>query len=473
MDSYPLVLTVKITSPSSNTNVKVASVVLSGKDSAYVPTMANWVNEASGLSGQVTGIGSWTASIDLVAGSNNIVVTLSDGHSLTAKDNVTITSDNVLPNVIITSPTNNSYNTTGSVRLHWTTSNVGSGIAKTEISTNGTTWTTVTGSSQDLSLADGSHNVSVRVTTNAGNVNQTSVSFMVDTTKPVIVIDSPDNGSYNAINSVTVQWTASDATSGIAKTEISTNGTTWTTVTGSNDTLTFAFGSHTVHVRVTDYAGNVNQTSVSFTIDKTAPTIIAKSPNGSGIFRMATISVLFSEAMNETATTIAVNGITGTMSWSGNNATFTPSSALAYNTVYSVTVSGKDAIGKGFTTIRWTFTTLKNEGIISSTLMDAEGNMIANATVTLSNGMTTTTDAKGHFEFDNVTSGSYTMTVGKDGYQTVTQNVTAAAGETNEIGTLSLIANPASTDYSLAIAAGLIGIVVLLLAFVAIKRRKK
>ena len=188
---------------------------------------------------------------------------------------------------------------------------------------------------------------------------------------------------------------------------------------------------------------------------------------------MATISVLFSEAMNETATTIAVNGITGTMSWSGNNATFTPSSALAYNTVYSVTVSGKDAIGKGFTTIRWTFTTLKNEGIISSTLMDAEGNMIANATVTLSNGMTTTTDAKGHFEFDNVTSGSYTMTVGKDGYQTVTQNVTAAAGETNEIGTLSLIANPASTDYSLAIAAGLIGIVVLFLAFVAIKRRKK
>jgi hypothetical protein len=105
--------------------------------------------------------------------------------------------------------------------------------------------------------------------------------------------------------------------------------------------------------------------------------------------------------------------------------------------------------------------------------MDAEGNMIANATVTLSNGMTTTTDAKGHFEFDNVTSGSYTMTVGKDGYQTVTQNVTAAAGETNEIGTLSLIANPASTDYSLAIAAGLIGIVVLFLAFVAIKRRKK
>ena len=67
MDHYPLVLTLNITSP-SNTNVSGASVVLSGKDSAYVAARANWVNEATGMSGQVTGAGSWTASIDLVAG---------------------------------------------------------------------------------------------------------------------------------------------------------------------------------------------------------------------------------------------------------------------------------------------------------------------------------------------------------------------------------------------------------------------
>jgi parallel beta-helix repeat protein len=475
VDSLPLVLTLNITSPSSNTNVSGASVVLSGTASAYV-ARANWVNEASGLSGQVTGTGSWTASIDLVAGNNNIIVTLTDGHSLTVHDNVTVTANDVLPGVTITSPANGSNHTTGSIGLHWTGSNDGSGIAKTEVSTNGTTWTTVTGNGLDLSLADGSYTVSVRVTTNAGNVNQSSVTFMVDSTKPVVIIDSPDNGSYTASNSVTVQWTASDATSGIAKTEISTDGSAWTTVTGSNDTLTFALGSHTVHVRATDNLGNVNQTSVSFTIDKAAPTIISKSPNGSGISRTATVSVQFSEAMNKTATTIAVNGVTGTMSWSGNNATFTPSSALAYNTVYSVTVSGNDAEGKAFTTMRWTFTTLKDAGIISSSIKDASGNVIANATVTLSNGMTTTTDANGHFEFDNVTSGSYTMTVSKDGYRTFEQNVTAAAGETNELDTMSLTANAANTtsnDYILAIAVGLIGIVVVLLAFVAIKRRKK
>ena len=215
---------------------------------------------------------------------------------------------------------------------------------------------------------------------------------------------------------------------------------------------------------------------MTFIIDKAAPSIISKSPNGSGIPRNATISVQFSEPMNETATTIVVNGISGTTSWNGNNATFTPSSALAYNTAYSVTVSGNDAKGKAFTSAKWTFTTLKDAGIISSTLNDASGNAIANATVSLSNGMTTTTDANGHFEFDNVASGSYTMTVSKAGYQTLEQNVTADAGKTNELSTVSMTASAASassTDYTLPIAAGLIVIVVLLIAFVAVKRRKK
>jgi parallel beta-helix repeat protein len=471
VDRLPLVLTLNITSPSSNMNVSGAAVLLSGTASAYVAA-ATWVNEATGLSGKVTGTGSWTASVDLVAGSNKIVVTLTNGLSQTVRDNVTVTASNVLPGVTITSPANGSNHTSGAIALHWAGSNDGSGVAKTEVNSNGT-WTTVTGNSLDLSLADGPHTVSVRITTNAGNVNQSSVTFMVDSTKPVIVIDSPDNGSYTASNSVTVQWTATDATSGIAKTEISTDGTTWTTVTGSNDTLNFALGSHTVHVRATDKFGNVNQTAVSFIIDKAAPTIISKSPIGSSVSRNATVSVQFSETMNRTATTIVVNGVNGTTSWNGNNATFTPSSTLAFNTAYSVTVSGMDAKGKSFTSAKWTFTTLKDEGVIASTLKDAGGNAIANATVTLSNGMTASSDANGHFEFDNVTSGSYTMTISKAGYQTVERNVTAAAGETNDLDSLSLAASATSSDYTLPIAVGLIGIVALLLALVALKRRKK
>ena len=54
---------------------------------------------------------------------------------------------------------------------------------------------------------------------------------------------------------------------------------------------------------------------------------------------------LLVRVMNQTAVTIVVDGVTGTVSWNGNVATFTPSAALAYDTSYSVTVSGKDLAG--------------------------------------------------------------------------------------------------------------------------------
>ena len=107
-------------------------------------------------------------------------------------------------------------------------------------------------------------------------------------------------------------------------------------------------------------------------------------------------------------------------------------------------------------------------------LKDAGGNPIADATVSLSNGMNTTTDVYGYFEFNNLTSGSYTMTVTKDGYKTITQNVTATVGETTVLPPLIMQSNASSNDYTLPIAAGAIGIVAVLAGvFVVLKRRKK
>jgi LPXTG-motif cell wall-anchored protein len=407
-------------------------------------------------------------------GSNNITVNATDSQGLKASDHVIVVYDPVGSTLTIVSPVNNSYNTTGSVTVQWNASDAASGIAKTEISTDGTTWSIVTGNSTVLTLADAAYTVSVKVTDMAGNVNQTSVSFTVDTVKPVVVISSPISGSTNLNGSVPVQWNASDVGSGIAKTEISTDGTTWSIVTGNSTVLTLADASYTLTVKVTDKAGNVNQTSVSLTVESSTPTIIAKSPVGSGAAKAAKISVQFSEPMNKTATTISVNGITGTLTWSGNNATFTPSSALAYNTVYNVTVSGKDLSGKALNTTSWTFTTVKDECKITSTLKDASGKAIAGAKVTLSNGMNTTTDANGYFEFKNVTSGSFTLTISKDGYKTITQSVSTVAGETTALGTLSAVANDSEADNTLLIAGGAIGIVALLaIAFLVLKRRKK
>ncbi len=387
MDNYPVALSVKILSPASNLYTKSTTVVLSGITSGYVLADVTWYNAAAGTSGQGSGSSSWTASVGLVQGVNNIFVNATDGHGLKVSDNVTVICDTIGPNLTLVSPASGSINTTGTV---------------------------------------------------------------------------------------TVQWNASDALSGIALTEISTDGTTWTTVTGNSHNLTLADSVYIVYVKVTDNVGNVNQTSVSFTVEASVPTVIATAPVGSGVSKGATITVQFSEAMNQTATTILVDGITGVLTWSGNTAVFTPSSALAYNTTYTLSASGKDVSGKALAATGWTFTTLKDECKITGTLLDVSGNATVDAKVTLSNGLTTETDANGYFEFNKVASGSYTLTISKDGYKTVTQNVTTAAGETTALGTLSAEANPPGTDDTLLIAVGVIVILALLVGGVLVlKRRKK
>jgi hypothetical protein len=51
----------------------------------------------------------------------------------------------------------------------------------------------------------------------------------------------------------------------------------------------------------------------------------------------------------------------------------------------------------------------------------------------------------GYFEFVGVPSGSYTLTITKDGFQTITQTVSTSAGETTDLATLS-IAKTASAN---------------------------
>lgn len=60
---------------------------------------------------------------------------------------------------------------------------------------------------------------------------------------------------------------------------------------------------------------------------------------------------------------------------------------------------------------------------ISGVVYDNNGNPVAGATVTLGNGQTTTTDANGSYSFDNVEPGKHTVTISKEGSETITSDV--------------------------------------------------
>jgi len=174
-------------------------------------------------------------------------------------------------------------------------------------------------------------------------------------------------------------------------------------------------------------------------VELTTPsTVTGISPTGSSVSVNAHINVQFSGAMNESSVNMIVNGVNEPLSWNGNNVTFSPTSSLAYNTTYSVTVSGNDDHGNSVSSV-WAFTTIKDEGVIEGTIVDMNEAPLANVVVTLGNGMATITDANGHYAFDNVTAGSYKLTANMTDFQEITLNgVSTSAGRTTNLGPLNL-----------------------------------
>lgn len=99
--------------------------------------------------------------------------------------------------------------------------------------------------------------------------------------------------------------------------------------------------------------------------DITPPTVSSVSPTNdtTGVAINSSITATFSEVMDAAtinATTFTIIGVTGTVTYSGTTATFTPSSNLSYRTIYTgtITTGVKDAAGNPMvSSYTWSFTT--------------------------------------------------------------------------------------------------------------------
>jgi sugar lactone lactonase YvrE len=133
-----------------------------------------------------------------------------------------------------------------------------SGVASTEYSTNGgATWTA--GSSVTIS-AQGTTTLSYRSIDVAGNIEiAKTAAARIDSAPPTTTVSGvPAGWSKTAVSA---SFAATDALSGVAKTEYSTNGgATWTT--GSSVRIA-AQGTTTLSYRSTDVAGNVEATKTA------------------------------------------------------------------------------------------------------------------------------------------------------------------------------------------------------------------
>ena len=328
-----------------------------------------------------------------------------------------------------------------------------------------------------------------RATDVAGNANTASTStdntVIYDITAPSVTINQAigqaDPTNLSPINfTVVFSENVANFNTGDVTISNTATGVILATVTGSGSTYNVAVsgmtgdGTVTAQVlagRATDAAGNANTASTSLdnevTFDFVAPTVTATIPeNGeNGVPVNRSLSTTFSEEMqpltNLTFTLKqGLTSIAGTVSNSGLTATFNPIAALAFNTVYTATITtgAKDLIGNPLASnYSWSFTT----GIAPDTSAPTVTSTIPenNETGVPINSSLSATFSEGMRPITNLTFTlkqgltSIAGTVSNSGV-TATFNPTAALAfntvytATITTGAKDLAGNPLASDYS-------------------------
>ena len=157
-------------------------------------------------------------------GTWNPRLTVYDNSGLSVTETMFIGIDRTGPTIgTITSGSSSGWLSSSSVTLSGLINAIddgqGSGLAYTEISLDGVSWTQNTLDSYTLNLNDGSHTISIRATDNVGNIGSTiQISIQVDTEDPIANGWLVDELTTALIGPASVEFQAIDLNSGIDNT---------------------------------------------------------------------------------------------------------------------------------------------------------------------------------------------------------------------------------------------------------------
>jgi hypothetical protein len=139
------------------------------------------------------------------------------------------------------------------------------GVKEIRYALNGDAGTVFGASTSLLFTTDGNKTISFHAVDNSDNAESPkSVSFKIDKIAPVISVNSPKSENYFNNRSIFLDFSATDALSGIASVVATLDGNPVTS--GNNINLLSLIGSHTLIVTTIDQAGNENSAAVRFDV---------------------------------------------------------------------------------------------------------------------------------------------------------------------------------------------------------------
>ncbi len=184
-------------------------------------------------------------------------------------------TDYVPPLIIVDSPQNTTYaettldlNVSANDEMDSWWYSFDGGLANTSFTPNDT-----------VTRSNGQHTLSVYANDTYGNVNLTAVTFVVDTTLPVMIIVYPQNANYN-LNVDKLNYSYTEVNPDRCWYSINNGASNSSSVAmGVNFTsVTYSEGSNNWIVWCNDTAGNENLADVTFSIDTTFPQIQFEDP---------------------------------------------------------------------------------------------------------------------------------------------------------------------------------------------------
>jgi hypothetical protein len=248
---------------------------------------------------------------------------------------VSMSEDSVAPTLTLTIPSpngSNGWNKTGPVTATASATDATSGVAGVDINGDGPSFSV---------SSDGVYTLTASATDQAGNTSTASGTIKLDSTPPDLSVKpaAPDGANGWYVSPALVTATDSDATSGLASTQVQVDGGAWQ---GGSSFSEATDGTHTLIFRATDVAGNTTTADpVTVLVDRTPPvpdvSLDPTSPNGLNGWYTAPVTVTANSSDGTSG--IASQGV------SLDSSTWTPSLMISSDGTSTVQVTATDKAG--------------------------------------------------------------------------------------------------------------------------------
>src|SRR3989338_38538 len=215
---------------------------------------------------------------------------------------------------------------------------------------NATQWYLYVNQSKNSStrLDEGNYTYFVSAKDNSGTLNMSELrTVSIDTTIPALAITTPINNTNTTNNVLNVNFTVSDSNLGscwYSNDTYTINRSTGCTQNLTN--ITWSEGGHNVTVYANDSAGNVNFSSITFSVDSSAPSVTISYPKNTTTHYSSTIdfNASVSDAQNVTNCLYSLDLAANVSMTKTNTSWFSATSSSIAHGKHNLTISCNDTL---------------------------------------------------------------------------------------------------------------------------------